>query len=132
MVPKKLKGGSIDEEEEEYLQTIEEKIFNNVRNTLVNQGCVFFGSYANRMYLKNLKKLKKKKIPSVPDFDVLSLDPESTARIVKERLSSIGIEKVKYIKHDGVGEIIPVHYEVKIGPETILFIYKPLLVIVTT
>ena len=123
---KNLKGGSIDEEEEEYLQTIEEKIFNNVRDTLVNQGCVFFGSYANRMYLKNLKKLKKKKIPSVPDFDVLSLDPESTARIVKERLSSIGIEKVKYIKHDDVGEIIPVHYEVKIGPETILFIYKPL------
>ena len=58
MVLKNLKGGNIDEEEE-YLQTIEEKIFNNVRNTLINQGCVFFGSYANRMYLKNLKKLKK-------------------------------------------------------------------------
>lgn len=122
---KKIKGGS-KEEEEDFLQNVEEKIFFNVRDTLVNQGNVFFGSYANRMYLKNLKKLSKKKIPSVPDFDVLSTDPEATARIVKERLSSIGIENVKYTKHDGVGEIIPMHYEVKIGPETILFIYKPL------
>ena len=54
------------------------------------------------------------------------MDPEATKQIVKERLSSIGIEKVKYFKHDGVGEIVPMHYEVKIGPETILFIYKPL------
>lgn len=122
---KNLKGGNFDDEED-FLQNIEEKIFFNVRNTLVNQNCVFFGSYANRMYLKNLKKLKNKNIPSVPDFDVLSKDPESTARIVKERLSSIGIENVKYFKHNGVGEIVPMHYELKIGPETILFIYKPL------
>ena len=36
------------------------------------------------MYLKNIKNLSKKEIPKIPDFDVLSEDPEGTARILKE------------------------------------------------
>ena len=126
---KNLKGGKNDfylEDEDLILKTMEEKIFFNVRETLINQGCIFFGSYANRMYLKNLKKLRKKKIPKVPDFDVLSLDPEGTARVIKERLTSIGVKKVSHKKHDAIGEIIPLHYEIKVGLETILIIYKPL------
>ena len=36
------------------------------------------------------------------------------------------MRKVEIIKHDGVGEIIPEHYEITIAKETIVFIYKPL------
>jgi hypothetical protein len=71
------------------------------------------------------KKLKKK-IENVADFDVLSNNPEKTAGIIKERLEDNGIKHVKIIKQNPVGEIVPEHYEIKIGKDTILFIYKPI------
>ena len=113
-------------EEEEYLRDIEKKIFLVVRNTLINNGCVFFGAFANRLYLKDLKKLRRKKVPSIPDFDVLSEDPETTARILKERLNDLGLKKVSIRKKKGVGEVIAPHYEVGVGPETVAFIYEPI------
>jgi hypothetical protein len=125
----KLKGGgkNTKEEKEEFLQSIEESIFKNVRQTLINQGCVFFGSYANRMYLKHIPKLKHKQIPHVPDFDVLAEEPKKTAGIIKQRLSNeLGLKKIDIIKHDGIGEIIPEHYEITIAKESVVFIYKPL------
>jgi hypothetical protein len=45
---------------------------------------------------------------------------------VKERLKDIGVNNTKIIKMEPIGEIIPVHYEVRIGKETIAFIYKPI------
>ena len=121
-----LKGGSISLEDDLFLNKIEDKIFIRTKKSLINQGCVFFGAFANRMYLKNIKSLKNKSIPQIPDFDVLSESPEATARILKEQLTQIGIKQIKIIKHDGIGEIIAEHYEVKVGPESIVFIYKPL------
>ena len=52
---------------------------------MINQGCVFFGAFANRLYLKEIPKLKRKNVPRIPDFDVLSEDPTACARIIKER-----------------------------------------------
>ena len=114
------------DDEEEYLTNIETKIFVTVKNTLINQGCIFFGAFANRHYLKDLKRLKNRKIPKVPDFDVLSEEPETTTRILKERLNDIDIKNVKILKKKGVGEVIAPHYEVKVGPETVAFIYEPI------
>jgi hypothetical protein len=71
---------------------------------------------------KNLKK----KLERVADFDVLSNEPETTAEIVKERLKDIGITNVKIIKREPVGEVVPEHYEIIIGKDTIVFIYKPI------
>ena len=112
------------EEEEDYLEDIEERIFYTVRDTLAGQGCVFFGAFANRMYLRNLRHLHNKSIPKVPDFDVLSDDPETCAKILKERLHDEGMKQVKVIKHSSVGEILPEHFEVKVNNETIAFVYK--------
>lgn len=113
-------------EEEEILENIEERIFTVTRDTLIGQGCVFFGAFANRLYLKNLNYLKNKQIPKVPDFDVLSEEPETAARILKERLQDYDIKNITITKQKGVGEIIAPHYEVSVGPETIVFIYEPL------
>jgi len=121
-----LKGGSASLEDDLFLNKIEDKIFVTAKKSLINQGCVFFGALANRMYLKNIKSLRKKSVPKIPDFDVLSESPESTARILKEQLTQIGIKQIKVLKHDGIGEIIAEHCEVKVGPESIAFIYKPL------
>ena len=124
-----MKGGKREldyDDEEEFLENIEERIFYTVRDVLMGQGCVFFGAYANRMYLKTLKYLRNKKIPRVPDFDVLSDDPETSSRILKERLEDLNISKVSIKKKPGVGEIIAPHYEVSVGKETVAFIYEPL------
>jgi len=43
-----------------------------------------------------------------------------------ESLSREGFEKIKIISHEEIGEIIPLHYEVKVGLETIAYIYKPI------
>ena len=104
----------------------EDKIYNNVRNTLIHQGVVFFGGYAISLYSQYMPKNLRRKLEKVADFDVLSNEPETTAEIVKERLKDLGIKNIKVIKREPVGEIIPLHYEIRIGKDTIAFIYKPI------
>lgn len=104
----------------------QDKIYENVKNTLINQGVVFFGGFANVLYSQYMPKKLQKKIENIADFDVLSNNPEKTADIIKERLHDNGIKNVKIIKRNAVGEIIPEHYEIKIGKDSILFIYKPI------
>ena len=104
----------------------EDKIYENVRSTFINQGVVFFGGYAVSLYSQYMPKKQRIALTKVADFDVLSNDPETTAQIVKERLKDIGIKNTKIIKRDEVGEIVPLHYEIKIGNDTIAFIYKPI------
>ena len=104
----------------------EDDIYDNVRNTLVNQGVVFFGGYAISLYSQYMPKNLQHKLEKIADFDVLSNDPETTAQIIKERLKDINIKNAKIIKKQPVGEVIPEHYEVKIGNDTIVIIYKPI------
>ena len=106
--------------------TQEDEIYDNVRNTLVNQGVVFFGGYAISLYSQYMPKNLQHKLERIADFDVLSNDPETTAQIVKERLKDINIKNVKIIRRQPVGEVIPEHYEVKIGKDTVVIIYKPI------
>jgi hypothetical protein len=104
----------------------EDEIYENVRNTFINQGVVFFGGYAISLYSQYMPKNQRLKLSKVADFDVLSNDPETTSQIVKERLKDIGVKNTKVIKRDPIGEIIPMHYEIKIGNDIIAFIYKPI------
>jgi len=107
-------------------KTNEDKIYENVQNTLVNQGVVFFGGYAISLYSQYMPKTLQKKLQKVADFDVISHEPKITAEIVVERLKDFGIDKAKILYHKPIGEIIPEHYEVRIENDTILFIYKPI------
>ena len=103
----------------------EDEIYTNVKNTLVNQGVVFFGGYAISLYSQYMPGHLKKKVEKFADFDVLSNDPETTTEIVKERLKDIGVNNVKILKREPAGDIVPLHYEIKIGTDTIAFVYKP-------
>jgi hypothetical protein len=103
-----------------------DKIYENVQHTLIDQGVVFFGGYALSMYSHYMPKNLQHKLQKIPDFDVLSEEPMLTAQIVKERLSDINVKNVKIIKRPGVGEIIAPHYEIRVGNDTIAFIYQPL------
>jgi hypothetical protein len=104
----------------------EDKIYETLKSSLINQGVVFFGGFANNLYSKYMPKNLQKKLKNVADFDVLSNNPEKTAEIVTERLHDNGIKNVKIIKQKNVGEIVPEHYEIKVGKDSILFIYKPI------
>jgi len=101
-------------------------IYETVKNTLINQGVVFFGGFAVSMYSKYMPKQLQKQLKRIPDFDVLSQDPETTAEIVKERLKDIDIKNVKIVRHDAIGDIIPLAYEIVVDEDTIAFIYKPI------
>ena len=104
----------------------ENKIYETTKNALINQGVVFFGGFANTLYSQYMPSNLKKKIENVADFDVLSNNPEQTAEVIKERLIDNGFKNIKILKQDAIGEIVPEHYEVKVGNDSILFIYKPI------
>jgi hypothetical protein len=103
-----------------------DKIYENVKNTLIDQGVVFFGGNALSLYSQYMPKNLKHKQKKIPDFDVLSEEPLLTSQILKERLADIGIKNVKILKRPGIGEIIAPHYEIKVANDTVVFIYEPL------
>jgi len=116
----------IDFQREMSDKTNEDEIYENVKNTLVNQGVVFFGGYAISLYSQYMPKHLQKKLEKIADFDVISHEPKTTAEIIVERLKDIGVTKTKIVYHNPIGEIIPEHYEVRIENDTVAFIYKPI------
>lgn len=110
--------------EEDVLES--EDIFTTVRDSFIDQGLVFFGGYANSLYGRYMPKKQERAVAKIPDFDVLSEDPLKSATMVKERLEEQDIKNVQIIEQDGVGEIIAPHVEIRVGKETVAFIYKPL------
>ena len=101
-------------------------IYNIVRNTIINQGLIFFGGYASSLYGKYMPKNRQKQLLQIPDFDVLSEDAETSATIIKENLEAAGIKKVKMKRKEKIGENIPAHIEVIVDKDTVCFIYEPI------
>jgi hypothetical protein len=101
------------------------EIYEIVKDTFINQGCVFFGGYAISNYSRYMPKKEQEQVRKIADFDVLSHDPEVTAEIVKERLKDIGVKNVKILKRPAIGEIIPEQTEIRVGNDTIAVIYHP-------
>ena len=101
-------------------------VYNAVKDALVDQGVVFFGGYAATLYGRYMPDNQRKALEKHADFDVLSDDPKTTAIIIKERLKQNDFKNIKFKEHPGIGEIIPSHYEVTVGADTVCFIYEPI------
>ena len=102
-------------------------IYETVKNSIIDQGLVFFGGYASELYSRYMPRKDQYKFQQKsPDFDALSLDPERSANIIKERLQDEGFHNVKVHKNKGFGEIIAPHYDITVGDDTVAFIYEPL------
>jgi hypothetical protein len=102
-------------------------IYTTVRDSITDQGLIFFGGYASSLYNRYMPKKDQKNFPPTsPDFDALSEDPETSAIIIKERLLDSGFNNTKVYKRPGFGEIISPHYEIEVDGETVAFIYEPL------
>jgi hypothetical protein len=107
-------------------ESLMNEIYQNVKQTLVDQGVVFFGGYALSQYSKYMPKEFQRKVNQIPDFDVFVENPQSVAEIVKERLEDIHVKNVTIIRHEAVGELVAMHYEIRVGKEMICFIYEPI------
>ena len=103
-----------------------EELYVLIRDAFIDQGVVFFGGYATSLYSKYMTSKQLHIVKKIPDFDVLSEDPDNCALIIKEVLERNGFNKIKIVKHDALGEIIPEHTELIVGKETMAFIYKPI------
>jgi hypothetical protein len=108
------------------IQNEHERLYFVVRDILIQQGCVFFGAYATTLYSKYMPPDEKHLLSKEPDFDVLHEDPERCAMIVKETLAREHFKHVKTINHDAIGEIVPESIEIRVGNDTIAFIFKPI------
>jgi len=99
----------------------EKKIFNIVKNSFIDEKLIFIGGYANALYSSYLPDYQVK---SLPDFDVLSVDPMKTCNRVKKELAKENIEVI--IKtYPPIGELVAEHHSLQIGDEYISFVYKP-------
>jgi hypothetical protein len=103
-----------------------EKLYVTIRDAFIDQSVVFFGGYATSLYSKYMPEEERRLVEKIPDFDILSEDPESCASIIKEHLERSGFKKMKILKHDAIGETIPEHVELIVDKETMAFIYKPI------
>jgi hypothetical protein len=102
------------------------KLYFLVRDSLIDQGVIFFGGYASSLYSRYMSKNQRNLLKKIPDFDVLSEDNEKTAMIIMERLNENGFKNVKIVNHEPIGEIIPERTEIRVGKDTLAFIYKPI------
>ena len=110
---------------EEGLENEKRDIYFLVRDVLIDQGVIFFGGYASTLYGRHMPAKQRRQLAQVPDFDVLSEKPEECAEKVKDTLTKHLYEKVKMVRHDAIGEIIPEHFEVKVSDQTVCFVYTP-------
>jgi hypothetical protein len=101
-----------------------ENVYFITRDNLIDQGVIFFGSYAIDLYSNQMYKNKDKKRSS--NFDVIFDNPERCALILKEQLERNHISKIKIINHPAIGELIPEHVEFCVDNVTLVVIYKPI------
>ena len=107
-------------------QEDQNKIYEITRTSFINQGVVFFGGYAAALYSKYMPYSERIQVSNIPDFDVLSENPESCATILKEQLHYEGYKQVKIFKKSPISDYLDVHYEINVNNDVIAFIYKPL------
>ena len=103
-----------------------EKLYFTARDSLIEQGVVFFGGYASSLYSRYMPLNQKRKFSKVPDFDVITEEPEKCSLILRERLEENGFKNIEEIRHEPVGEIIPERIEIRVGKDSIAFIYYPI------
>ena len=100
------------------------KLFYILRKAFAADKAVFFGALASSMYAQLGRSGRKE--ATVPDFDVLATNPEEVAKSAAQELTDAGFKQVTVHYHDKIGEVISEHYEIRVGSDTVAFVYKPL------
>ena len=91
----------------------------------MEQGVVFFGSYAVSQYSRYMPEKHQTHVQRIPDFDVLAEDNEKVSSGLKTLLDENGFNTL-VILQDAVGEVVSSHYQVMIDNTPIAYIYQPM------
>jgi hypothetical protein len=87
---------------------------------------VLIGGYAFSLYSRYLKNQQREYFTENPVFDMLSTSPDKTAKLIKEKLEAADIRDVSIEKKPSVSEYLSTHYEIKIGSQPVVYLYRPL------
>jgi hypothetical protein len=87
---------------------------------------VLIGGYAFSLYSRYLKNQQREYLTENPVFDMLSTSPDKTAKLIKEKLEAADIRDVTIEKKPSVSEYLSTHYEIKIGSQPVVYLYRPL------
>jgi hypothetical protein len=101
-----------------------DKLYEVCKTSFINQGLVFFGGYAASLYSQYMPKKERAQVNTIPDFDMLSENPMSSALILKEQLNYEGFKNVAIRKKKPIGEYVDDHCEIIVNNDAIAFIYK--------
>lgn len=103
-----------------------EKIYYTIRDEFIRQGVIFLGGYADVLYSKYMSNKASELINKIPDFDVLTENPEESSDLLIKTLTENGFTNIEKVKHEQIGELIPQHIEVLVNGEVFSYIYKPI------
>ena len=97
-----------------------------IKNVVSSDNLVYIGGYANALYSRYLKNREKMYLVEIPDFDLLSNTPDKTAKKIKEELEKKGVLGVTIQTKPSIPEYLSTHYEIKVGSQPVVYVYKPL------
>ena len=100
------------------------ELFALVKNAIMKDGLVFFGGYAIHLYGKYISSVEKSVFIDTPNFDVLSTTPKLSTEKLVETLKANIDDDITYEKINGIDDIIPEHYIVKVNKIHIITIYQ--------
>lgn len=103
-----------------------ERLYYLTRDHFIDEKSVFFGGYASSLYTRYMPHAQKRLVRAIPDFDVLHDDPKMCAAKLVKKMTADTFSNVTIKEHQAIGEIVPFHVEVKVGDDTVCFIYKPM------
>jgi len=87
---------------------------------------VLIGGYAFSLYSRYLKNQERAYLTENPVFDILSTTPDKTANRIKEKLEEADIRDVSIEKKSSVSEYLSTHYEIKVGSQPVVYLFRPL------
>ena len=110
----------------EWKDQTEQNMYRVARDALIDQGVIFFGGYANSLYGRYMPKHERRLVENIPDFDVIAEQAGEVAHMVADRLKDAGFRRANVLVRAPIGEILLTHYEIRVGDETIAFVYEPM------
>lgn len=99
------------------------KIYNIIRNTVIDEKMIFFGAYASSLY-KTYINYSLYDNTNIPDFDILSTNAGESALLIKNNLIESGIKNVKISKKKPITDYIDEHYIITIDKDSVAIIYN--------
>jgi hypothetical protein len=100
----------------------DERVYNLIFQTLLNNKCIFFGTHALSVYSGEQPLL------TGGEFDVSTEEPGTVAKELRKKLNAIVIKPkldIVITEHPAIGEIVPEHVVVKINGQIVATLYRP-------